>query len=50
MLKRIAGLVSKHRLAVKVLTDPIHCRTLQRRNFILRFRHFDLDRAGRRPF
>ena len=44
------GLVSEHPSAVNVLAGPAHYRTLQRRTFILRFHHSELDRAGRRPF
>ena len=45
-----AGLVSEHPAAVNVLTDPAHCRTLQKRPFILRFHHHGLRRCGKRPF
>ena len=44
------ALVSEHPAAVNELTGPAHCRTLQRRTFILHFHHSELDRAGRRPF
>ena len=44
------GLVPEHPAAVNVLRRPAHCRTLQKRTFILRFHCPDLDRAGRRSF
>ena len=44
------GLVSEDPAAVNVLMHSAHCRTLQKRIFILRFLHFDLDRAERRLF
>ena len=44
------GVVSKHPAAVNVLTGSPHCRTLQKRTFILHFPQFCLDRAGRRLF
>ena len=50
MLECIAGLVSEHPLTGNVLTDPTHRRTLEKRTLFSRFHHFDLDRAGRRPF
>ena len=44
------GLVSEHPTVVNVLLGPRHCRTLQKQTFILSFRHYDIDRTGRRPF
>ena len=44
------GLVSEHPAVVNVLLGPRHCRTLQKRTFILSFRHYDIDRTGRHPF
>ena len=43
-------LFSEHPATVKVLRGQAQCRTLQKRTFILRFLHFHLDRAGKRPF
>ena len=40
------GLVSEHPAGVNVLTGPAHCRTLQKRTFILRFHHYALGRVG----
>ena len=44
------GLVSEHPAVFNVLARPGHCRTLQKQTSVLRFRHFDLDIARRRPF
>ena len=48
ILKGVAGFVSEHPLILNVLKGLKYCRTLQKRIFILRFHHSDLDRVEKR--
>ena len=44
------GLLSENPSAVNLLTGPTNCGNLQKRTFILRFNHSDIDRVRGRPF
>ena len=49
-LEYIAGLVPEHPMAVKMLTSPKHCTSMQKQTFILHFYHSDFDNAEKRTF